>query len=220
MDKLHGVDRLMAMIIYGAGLRLGECLSLRVKDIDFDRVLPGHQGGQGQKGPRTVLPERVVDELKRHLAKARTVYDRDQARHENGGWIPHTLALKYPGSSTEWGWFWVFPSNRLPIDPDSGKVRRYHVLPGTLQRAVQARRCPRGHREETPWFTPCATASQPTSSSGGATTSAPSRRAARSLGCVDHDDLHPCGDKEHARRAESGEISCRGRDDHNRLIGR
>jgi integron integrase len=136
-DKLHGVDRLMAMIIYGAGLRLGECLSLRVKDIDFDRCCLVVKAGKGNKGRETVLPERVVNELKRHLAKARTVYNRDRARHQNGVWIPHALAQKNPGSPTEWGWFWVFPSDRLSIDPDSGKVRRYHVLPGSLQRAFK-----------------------------------------------------------------------------------
>ena len=137
MEKLRGVDRLMAMIIYGAGLRLGECLSLRVKDIDFDRCCLVIKAGKGNKDRETVLPERVVDELKRHIAKARTVYDRDRARNENGVWIPDGLARKYPGSSTEWGWFWVFPSDRLSIDPDSGKVRRYHVLPGTLQRSFK-----------------------------------------------------------------------------------
>jgi integron integrase len=137
IGKLGGIDRLMAVIIYGAGLRLGECLSLRVKDIDFDRCCLVIRAGKGNKDRETVLPDRIVDELKRHLAKVRVVYDSDRARHENGVWIPHALAQKYPSSSTEWGWFWVFPSDRLSIDPDSGKVRRYHVLPGTLQRSFK-----------------------------------------------------------------------------------
>jgi integron integrase len=137
VDKLSGVDRLMAVMIYGAGLRLGECLALRVKDIDFDRCCLVIRAGKGNKDRETVLPERIVDELKRHLAKVRVVYDRDRARHENGIWIPHALALKYASASTEWGWFWVFPSGRLSIDPDSGTVRRYHVLPGSLQRAFK-----------------------------------------------------------------------------------
>ena len=137
IGKLGGVNRLMAVLIYGAGLRLGECLALRVKDIDFDRCSLVIRAGKGNKDRETVLPERVVDELRHHLQKARTVYERDRARQVNGVWIPPALTRKYAGAPTEWGWFWVFPSNRLSIDPESGTVRRYHVLPGTLQRAFK-----------------------------------------------------------------------------------
>lgn len=137
IEKLYGIDRLMAVLIYGAGLRLGECLALRVKDIDFDRYSLVIRAGKGNKDRETVLPERVVDELRHHLAKARAVYERDRAQHANGVWLPRALALKYASASTEWGWFWVFPSARLSIDPESGLVRRYHVLPGTLQRAFK-----------------------------------------------------------------------------------
>jgi integron integrase len=137
IEKLLGINRLMAVIIYGAGLRLSEYLSLRVKDIDFDRCCLVVRAGKGNKDRETVLPERVVVELKRHLGKVRSVYERDRAENLNGVWIPSALGKKYPGASTEWGWFWVFPSDRLSVDPESNLVRRYHVLPTTLQRAVK-----------------------------------------------------------------------------------
>jgi len=137
IGKLLGIDRLMAVIIYGAGLRLGECLALRVKDIDFDRCCLIVRAGKGNKDRETVLPERVVADLKRHLVNVRQVFERDRARRANGVWLPRALAQKYPGASTEWGWFWVFPSDRPSVDPESGTVRRYHVLPGTLQRSFK-----------------------------------------------------------------------------------
>jgi integron integrase len=134
---LRGIDRLMAIIIYGAGLRLGECLALRVKDIDFDRGCITIRGGKGNKDRETVLPETVLEVLKRHLGGVKIRFLQDRARNVEGVWIPEALARKYPGAGSEWGWFWVFPSDRLSVDPESGLVRRYHVLPTTLQRAFK-----------------------------------------------------------------------------------
>jgi integron integrase len=137
IGHLRGVDRLMALIIYGAGLRLGECLSLRVKDIDFDRCCLMVRAGKGNKDRETVLPECVVGDLEHHLQKMRLVYQQDRARNVEGVSVPEALARKYPGAGAEWGWFWVFPSDRLSIDPVSGLVRRYHLLPTSLQRAFK-----------------------------------------------------------------------------------
>ena len=134
---LRGIDRLMAVIIYGAGLRLGECLSLRVKDIDFERSCLAIRASKGNKDRETVLPERAIGELKAQLAKVRQVYLQDRTRGIEGVSLPEGLARKYPAAGTEWGWFWVFPSDRLSVDPGSGLVRRYHVLPTTLQRAFK-----------------------------------------------------------------------------------
>jgi integron integrase len=137
ISHLQGIDRLMAIVIYGAGLRLNECLSLRVKDIDFDRSCLTVRAGKGNKDRETVLPERIVGDLQHHLAKVKAVYQQDRERKVAGVWIPEALARKLPGAGTEWGWFWVFPANRLSVDPESGVVRRFHVLPTTLQRAFK-----------------------------------------------------------------------------------
>jgi integron integrase len=137
ISHLQGIDRLMATIIYGAGLRLNECLSLRVKDIDFDRSCLTIRAGKGNKDRETVLPERIIGELRSHLEKVKVVYQQDRERKVAGVWIPEALARKLPGAGTEWGWFWVFPANRLSVDPESGVVRRFHLLPTTLQRAFK-----------------------------------------------------------------------------------
>jgi integron integrase len=137
LAHLKGIDRLMVIIIYGAGLRLGECLALRVKDVDFDRGCLTIRCGKGNKDRATLLPEMVVEALQRHLGSVKIRYLQDRARRVEGVWIPEALARKYPGAGTEWGWFWVFPSDRLSVDPESGLVRRYHVLPTSLQRAFK-----------------------------------------------------------------------------------
>jgi integron integrase len=134
---LRGIDRLMAVMIYGAGLRLGECLSLRVKDLDFERSCLAIRAAKGNKDREIVLPERIIGELKSHLAKVKTVHVHDRDKGIEGVSIPEGLARKYPNAGREWGWFWVFPSDRLSIDPLSGVVRRFHVLPTTLQRAFK-----------------------------------------------------------------------------------
>ncbi len=134
---LQGTDRLMAIIIYGAGLRLSECLALRVKDVDFDRGCLTIRGGKGNKDRETLLPETAVEALRRHLGGVKIRYLQDRAHSVEGVWIPEALARKYPGAGSEWGWFWVFPSDRLSVDPESGLVRRYHVLPTALQRAFK-----------------------------------------------------------------------------------
>jgi len=137
LAQLAGTQRLMATIMYGAGLRLNECLELRVKDLDFDRGCLTIRSGKGNKDRETVLPERLVGKLNAHLAKVRQLYLQDRARGIEGVALSPGLARKYPGAGTEWGWFWVFPSDRLSVDPASGLVRRYHALPTALQRAFK-----------------------------------------------------------------------------------
>jgi len=134
---LSGVQRLIAAVIYGGGLRLEECLCLRVKDVDFARGCLVIRAGKGDKDRETVLPERVAGELQRHLLRLRALYDRDRRRALAGVWVPEALARKYTGAEKEWAWFWVFPSSRLSIDPMTGTVRRYHLYPTTVQKAFQ-----------------------------------------------------------------------------------
>lgn len=137
ISHLEGTDRLMATLIYGAGLRLGECLSLRVKDVDFDRCCLAIRAGKGNEDRETVLPERIVGELKRHLGDIRSIFEQDRRNRIAGVSIPMALARKYASAGAEWGWFWVFPSGRLAVDPETGVVRRFHVLPTMLQRSFK-----------------------------------------------------------------------------------
>ena len=134
---LSGMHRLIASVIYGGGLRLHECLSLRVKDVDFARNCLVIRAGKGDKDRETVLPERAAAELKQHLARIRSLYERDRRRSLAGVWVPESLARKYTGAAKEWGWFWVFPSSKLSIEPGANVVRRHHLYPTTVQKAFQ-----------------------------------------------------------------------------------
>jgi integron integrase len=134
---LSGLHRLIAAVIYGGGLRLEECLCLRVKDLDFARNCLIIRAGKGQKDRETVLPERVAGDLRRHLATIRALYERDRRRSLAGVCVPNALARKYCNAGEQWAWFWVFPSSKLSIDPASGIVRRYHLYPTTVQKAFQ-----------------------------------------------------------------------------------
>ena len=127
----------MAMLVYGCELRLRECLQLRIKDIDLERDLLIIRSGKGNKDRRTVLPASIKDNLIRQINAAREIYDRD--RHENlpGVELPYALERKYPNAGKEWGWFWLFPSGNISVDPRSRLVRRHHLHPATLQKAFK-----------------------------------------------------------------------------------
>jgi len=134
-DQMTGVHRLMAMLTYGCGLRLQECLRLRIKDIDLEQNIVIVRSGKGDKDRRTVLPEILKDDLIRHIAEVRTFYDKDRKDDINGVWLPGALDRKYPNAGKEWAWFWLFPSKSLSVDPHTLLVRRHHVHPSALQKA-------------------------------------------------------------------------------------
>jgi len=136
-DQLSGTLKLMAMLIYGSGLRLQECLQLRVKDIDIEQNILIVRSGKGDKDRRTVLPEALKDDLIKHLAEIRSIYDQDRGDGIAGVWLPGALEKKYPNAGKEWGWFWLFPSKSLSVDPRSLAVRRHHMHPGSLQTAFK-----------------------------------------------------------------------------------
>ncbi len=136
-NQMHGELRLMAKVIYGGGLRLQECLRLRVKDIDFDNGFIWIHAGKGDKDRKTILAQSVKEELKTHLQKIRSIYEHDRKKNLPGVELPHALEKKYPGAGKEWKWFWIFPSRSLSVDPRSNQVRRHHVHPGTLQKAFK-----------------------------------------------------------------------------------
>ena len=137
-DKMDGVYRLMAMLMYGCGLRVAECVSLRIKDMDFERNVLIVRSGKGDKDRRTVLPERLKDDLIAHMDSVRAIYEKDRAQGVNGVYLPGALGKKYPNAGKEWAWFWLFPSKSLSVDPRTLLVRRHHLHPASLQRAFKS----------------------------------------------------------------------------------
>jgi len=137
LAALRGTRWLMASLLYGAGLRLRECLKLRVKDVDFDYRQILVRDGKGAKDRVTMLPGAVIEPLKAHLARARRLHERDVASGYGDVELPDALARKYPRAPYEWGWKFVFPSQKLSTDPRSGVIRRHHVYENYLIRAVK-----------------------------------------------------------------------------------
>lgn len=137
LAQFEGTIWLMAGITYGGGLRLLECLRLRVKDLDLDRCELIVRDGKGQKDRITMLPKTLVEPLRTHLARVRHLHQRDVAEGFGRVYLPFALDRKYPNADLEWGWQYVFPASRRTIDPRSGVERRHHVNPEVLQRAVR-----------------------------------------------------------------------------------
>lgn len=134
---LEGTFGLMARLLYGSGLRLMDCVRLRVKDVDFERGMIVVRDGKGRKDRVTPLPARVVPTLIEHLARVRLLWEQDRQNGIPGVALPDALEAKYPQAHTEWGWMWVFPAKGLSVDPRSGVRRRHHVHEQGLQRAVR-----------------------------------------------------------------------------------
>ncbi len=137
IGRLQGVPRLMALLLYGAGLRLLECARLRVKDVDFSTNQIAVRGGKGGKDRFTTLPAAAKPDLARHLERAQGQHHADLAR--GAGWVelPDALARKYPNAGRAWAWQWVFPATRLYVDSLTGQRRRHHLHESVLQRAVK-----------------------------------------------------------------------------------
>ncbi|RLB04907.1 MAG: integron integrase [Deltaproteobacteria bacterium] len=134
---LNGTHKLMAKLIYGCGLRVSECMRLRIKDIDLEMGTVTVRSGKGDKDRITILPENLKDDLLVHMDSVRIIYDRDRKNNVPGVWLPGALGKKYPNAGKEWGWFWLFPSRSLSVDPVSNTVRRHHIHEATLQRAFK-----------------------------------------------------------------------------------
>ncbi|HVZ49158.1 MAG TPA: integron integrase [Gemmatimonadaceae bacterium] len=136
LEQMTGVPRLVALALYGGGLRLMEGLRLRVHDIDFERGVVTVRGGKGDRDRVTVLPRRLVAELQAHLLGVRAQHVADIAEGHGCVALPGALARKLPGAAREWGWQWVFPASRLYVDTSTGEMRRHHVHETVIQRAV------------------------------------------------------------------------------------
>ena len=138
LSEMDGTTWLMAVLLYGSGLRLMECLRLRVKDIDFARREITVRQGKGGKDRRTMLPALGVEALLAQLAEARRVHERDLSTGRGEVWLPYALNRKYRAAAREWIWQYVFPASERSIDPRTGKERRHHLDETVLQRAVKA----------------------------------------------------------------------------------
>jgi integron integrase len=130
--------RLMGLLLYGSGLRIMECLRLRIKDVDFGYGQIVVRCGKGGKDRVTILPKNAIDPLKKQISHSRSLHEADRRLRIPGVELPGALARKYPAAGSEWGWFWVFPAPGLSTDPRSGVVRRHHIHPTLLQRAVRS----------------------------------------------------------------------------------
>lgn len=137
LDVMPAGQALMARLLYGTGMRLMECLRLRVKDVDFDRGEILVREGKGAKDRVTMLPRTLEGPLREQLARARALFEYDRESGLPGVYLPHALERKYPQAGATWPWFWVFPAAGLSVDPRSGIERRHHAHEKALQRAMK-----------------------------------------------------------------------------------
>ena len=137
-DHMSGTHLLIAKLIYGSGLRLMECLRLRVKDLDFSQHQILVRDGKGEKDRVTMLPESLLSPLRDHLRIVKQTHEQDLAKGHGAVHLPYALGRKYPNAEREWIWQYVFPANRLSVDPRSDAVRRHHIHESSLQKAVRA----------------------------------------------------------------------------------
>lgn len=137
LDELNGIHRLQAQLLYGSGLRLLECLRLRVKDLDFTYRQITVRDGKGQKDRRTMLPIRLVAPLQTQLEQVQIMHQDDLRQGFGTVFLPDALARKFPNAEREWCWQYVFPAYRRSPDPRSGVIRRHHMDESGLQKAVR-----------------------------------------------------------------------------------
>jgi integron integrase len=137
LSHLQGVHHLLASLLYGSGLRLSECLRLRVKDLDFEYRQITVRDGKGEVDRKTMLPESLIAPLKRRLEHTRLLHQQDLSEGYGAVYLPYALERKYPMANRQEGWQYVFPAERRSRDPRSGEIRRHHLLEDSLQRAVK-----------------------------------------------------------------------------------
>ncbi len=137
LKQLDGQHWLAACLMYGSGLRLMECMRLRVKDLDFEHRAILVRNGKGAKDRVVTLAEELVVPLRRHLQMVRMIHEKDLEDGAGAVYLPHALERKYPNAPYEWGWQYLFPAAKRSIDPRSGIERRHHLGEQSVQRAIK-----------------------------------------------------------------------------------
>jgi integron integrase len=138
LAELSGVPRLVAMLLYGCGLRLQECLTLRIKDLDLERGESRIRRGKGDKDRVTMLADSARGVVRSHLQAVRLLHGKDLTAGAGRVALPDALARKYPGAAAGWAWQWVFPATRQYLDRVTGERHRHHLDPSVVQRAMTA----------------------------------------------------------------------------------
>ena len=136
-QQLSGLHQLLAKLLYGSGMRVLECLRLRVKDLDFAQSQILVREGKGDKDRLTMLPLSLHRPLQVHLEQVKLLHEEDLGKGYGAVYLPYALAEKYPNAAREWLWQYIFPADKLSLDPRSGERRRHHYYEGNLQRAVR-----------------------------------------------------------------------------------
>jgi integron integrase len=134
---LHGVPKLMAGLLYGSGLRLMECVRLRIKDVDFELAQITVRDAKGGKDRITMLSLNLSEPLRRHLVRVKAQHEQDLEDGYGSVHLPFALSRKLPNAAREWAWQYVFPSSRISVDPLTGRKQRHHVAEGILQNALK-----------------------------------------------------------------------------------
>lgn len=137
IKALDGETKLMAQLVYGGGLRLNECMRLRVKDLDFEKHTLTIRAAKGDKDRQTLFSKSIAGDLRAQLLSGTALYERDRKDNIAGVSLPGALDKKYPNAPKEWIWFWVFPSSSLSVDPRARIVRRHHRDGSVLQKAIK-----------------------------------------------------------------------------------
>ena len=137
LANMDGITELLARLLYGTGMRLMEAMRLRVKDVDFDRLAIIVREAKGGKDRVVMLPRSLAPALRQQMLSARALWEADRQAQRGGVETPHALEAKYPKVGYTWGWFWMFPSPTLSIDPRTGVERRHHLFEERLQRALK-----------------------------------------------------------------------------------
>ena len=137
LAETNGQSGLVLQLLYGTGMRVLECLRLRVKDVDFGRHEIVIREGKGFRDRVTMLPQVLVVDLERHLGRTKRLHDSDLKNGYGSVYLPYALARKYPTAAREWMWQYVFPAYRLSVDPRGGALRRHHLDQQGIQRALR-----------------------------------------------------------------------------------
>jgi len=137
LSHVHGIHHLMASLLYGCGLRLNEAVSLRIKDIDFDRDMIFVRHGKGAKDRAVMLPRSVKDKLREQVEDARRIHTKDLAAGNGSTYLPNALVRKFPNAATEFAWQWVFPARKTHYNEELQETKRWHIHHTALQKAVR-----------------------------------------------------------------------------------